>query len=150
MILEVLEKSIWVLEKSWNLFLKMGTNPLSNCSTELHPKSISLVHTCSMAILLLAICKARSSSHNSLQMLNYSFTKQACICTGVKLRSIPLSIGWCYPYDSQLIADVFPPCSINTTSWQESLCFYHVEAIFVFAVFQLQCQIFMEKNTRWN
>ena len=71
-IVEVLEKSIWVLEKSWNLFLKMGTNPLSNCSTELHPKSISLVHTCSMAILLLAICKARSSSHNSLQMLNYS------------------------------------------------------------------------------
>ena len=39
---------------------------------KLHPESISLVHTCSMAILLLAICKARSSSHNSLQTLNYS------------------------------------------------------------------------------
>ena len=72
MILEVLEKSIWVLEKSLKFVSENGYQP----TEQLLNWTSSYINLCStymyMAILLLAICKARSSSHNSLQMLNYT------------------------------------------------------------------------------
>ena len=72
MILEILEKSIWVLEKSLKFVSENGYQPTEAIAQLNSILYQSLIPTCNMAILLLAICKARSSSHNSLQMWNYT------------------------------------------------------------------------------